>query len=91
MKATLILALPAMALAAATPPTIEERQLPGLGGLLNVQCLQRIVNIDQCFPNLGSGATPTLGNLLACITDLPTILFSVPAALGCLRVPLSKA
>jgi hypothetical protein len=64
MKASIILALPVLALAAATPPKIEERQLPSLP--LDTKCLLGVANIDECFPDLGSvtGNPFDLGDLL---------------------------
>ncbi|CEI61686.1 hypothetical protein FVEN_g2752 [Fusarium venenatum] len=88
MKFTLILALPAIALAAATPPTVEKRQLPNLPDLdlpLNVPCLLEVANIRRCLPNVGSGATPIVGDLLQCLLRLPLV---VVAALDCVDVPV---
>jgi hypothetical protein len=48
MKASLILTLPALAIAAATPQ-MEERQL---GSLFNPACLLRITGILDCIPGL---------------------------------------
>jgi hypothetical protein len=48
MKASLIIALPALAVAAATPQ-VEERQLPSL---FNPACLLQITGITRCLPNL---------------------------------------
>lgn len=48
MKASIILALPALAIAAATPQ-LEERQLPTL---FDPACLLQIVGITACLPNL---------------------------------------
>jgi hypothetical protein len=72
MKASVILALPVLALAAATPPKIEERQLPGLPIDLPVEvpldtaCLLRITNIEKCLPDIGSvtGNPFDLGDIL---------------------------
>lgn len=52
MKATVILALPAIVLAAATPAKIEERQLGGLP--LSTQCLRGLPEITQCLPKIDS-------------------------------------
>lgn len=54
MKAAVILALPALALAAATPQ-VQERQLPGLP--LDPTCLLRITGITRCVPGGVSSGT----------------------------------
>ncbi|KAL6917003.1 hypothetical protein ACHAPO_009291 [Fusarium lateritium] len=81
MKFTLILALPAMALAAATPLTAEKRQLPNVNLPLDIACLQRVANIRQCLPNLGSGTPPVVGDLAQCVATLPLVVIG---ALGCI-------
>ncbi|KAM0539081.1 hypothetical protein ACHAO7_012204, partial [Fusarium culmorum] len=64
MKASLILALPALAIAAATPPTVEPRQLPLP---LNTECLRRITGIADCLTNIGTvtGNPFNIGDILA--------------------------
>ncbi|KAG8672286.1 hypothetical protein FPOAC2_05664 [Fusarium poae] len=87
MKASLILALPAMAIAAVTPPSVEQRQLPDFDVLpLDIDCLRNVANIGRCFPNLGSGSPPTVGDLLDCVESLPTLVGSILqlAALRCI-------
>ncbi|KAK6711423.1 hypothetical protein SNK05_005845 [Fusarium graminearum] len=55
MKASIVLALPALAIAAATPPTVEPRQLPvPLPLPLDTQCLRNIPDITRCLTNLGT-------------------------------------
>lgn len=52
MKPAVLLALPAIALAAATPAKIEERQaLPDLP--LDPTCVLGITGITRCVPSLG--------------------------------------
>ncbi|KAL6355621.1 hypothetical protein LRP88_11224 [Fusarium phalaenopsidis] len=65
MKPATLLALPALALAAATPAKVEERQdldLPALP--INLDCVLRITNIATCV-NLNN---PT--NLPSVLSDL---------------------
>ncbi|KAF4981778.1 hypothetical protein FZEAL_2500 [Fusarium zealandicum] len=68
MKAAAILALPILALAAATPK-VEERQVPGLPNLpdspLDLSCLLRIRGIQACVPGGVTDAT-ILPDLLNC-------------------------
>ncbi|KAH7253398.1 hypothetical protein MRS44_015451 [Fusarium solani] len=56
MKPATLLALPALALAAATPAKVEERQLPGVP--VDPTCILRITGITGCVPSLG-GLDPT--------------------------------
>ncbi|KAL2672458.1 hypothetical protein Neosp_013169 [[Neocosmospora] mangrovei] len=56
MKPAVLLALPALALAAATPAKIEKRQLPELP--LDPTCVLGITGITRCVPSLG-GLDPT--------------------------------
>ncbi|CRK21953.1 hypothetical protein HYQ45_003825 [Verticillium longisporum] len=85
MKVSVILALPALALAAATP-AVEERQLPvipSLPGLpLNPTCLLRITGITTCVPG-GVDADTLLSDLLGCpvrviLSALDCIISGVP-------------
>ncbi|RMJ01696.1 hypothetical protein CDV36_015610 [Fusarium kuroshium] len=73
MKPATILALPALALAAATPQ-IEERQLFGLPGLivtLNTSCLLNITGILDCAPAINSSVPTTpLSALVGCSLDV---------------------
>ncbi|KAM0304829.1 hypothetical protein HYE67_001484 [Fusarium culmorum] len=89
MKATLILALPAIAMAAATPPTVEPRQLPLP---LDTQCLRRITGIADCLTDIGTvtGNPFNIGDILACATSLPINVVNalVAAATQCVRLPL---
>lgn len=66
MKFSMVLALPALALAAATPANVvEERQIPGLplpALPLDLQCLLGVTGILACLPN--PGAAPVLTDLL---------------------------
>ncbi|RGP77133.1 hypothetical protein FLONG3_4648 [Fusarium longipes] len=92
MKATVILTLPILALAAATPQKVEERQLGILDNLpLNTECLRKIVNIDQCLPNVGTvtGNPFIVGDILGCASDLTEAAYKLllGAALGCIRLP----
>jgi hypothetical protein len=51
MKASMIIALPALALAAASPVQVEERQVPGL----NLTCIGTVTGLTACVnvsPNL---------------------------------------
>ncbi|PTD07214.1 hypothetical protein FCULG_00005627 [Fusarium culmorum] len=75
MKATLILALPAIAMAAATPPTVEPRQLPFLW-------------TPNAFAGLL--ASPTVLPTLEHATSLPINVVNalVAAATQCVRLPL---
>ncbi|CAF3502087.1 hypothetical protein SNK03_005809 [Fusarium graminearum] len=87
MKASLILALPALAIAAATPPTVEPRQLPPL----NTDCLRNIPNIAQCLTNIGTvtGNPFVLTDIIACAATLPlnVVTALVAAATQC-RLPI---
>ncbi|KAM0276023.1 hypothetical protein ACHAQH_007148 [Verticillium albo-atrum] len=87
MKASVILALPALALAAATPP-VEERQLPGLPGLgglpLNPTCLLRITGITACVPG-GVDADTVLTDLIGC--PIRVVLSALDCLLSGLPVP----
>ncbi|QPC70636.1 hypothetical protein HYE68_001388 [Fusarium pseudograminearum] len=89
MKATLILALPAIAMAAATPPTVEPRQLPLP---LDTQCLRKITGIADCLTNIGTvtGNPFNIGDILACTASLPLNVVNalVAAATQCVRLPL---
>ncbi|KAG7147505.1 hypothetical protein HYQ46_003636 [Verticillium longisporum] len=85
MKVSVILALPALALAAATP-AVEERQLPGIPSLpglpLNPTCLLRITGITTCVPG-GVDADTLLSDLLGCpvrviLSALDCIISGVP-------------
>ncbi|RTE67988.1 hypothetical protein BHE90_017635 [Fusarium euwallaceae] len=85
MKPATLLALPALALAAATPQ-VEERQFPGLPGLpgildllylldptitLNTTCVLGITGILDCAPAINSNLTITpLSVLLGCTGEV---------------------
>ncbi|KAH6678762.1 hypothetical protein F5X68DRAFT_263765 [Plectosphaerella plurivora] len=87
MKFSMIIALPALALAAAVPAAeVEERQLgslpiplPGLGSLpalpLNLQCLLGVTGILACIPN------PTPQTLLSDLTGCAPLV--IVGALRC--------
>ncbi|RKL44278.1 hypothetical protein BFJ72_g4011 [Fusarium proliferatum] len=62
MKASIILALPALAIAAATPQ-LEKRQLPAL---FDPACLLQIVGITACLPNLSLDSIVGLADVIAC-------------------------
>ncbi|KAF5244710.1 hypothetical protein FAUST_2226 [Fusarium austroamericanum] len=89
MKASLILVLPALAIAAATPPTVEPRQLPLP---LNTECLRKITGITDCLTNIGTvtGNPFNIGDIFACATKLPTDVVNalVTAATKCIRLPV---
>ncbi|RBQ78380.1 hypothetical protein FVER53590_29407 [Fusarium verticillioides] len=68
MKASFILALPAIAAAAATPQ-MEERQL---GSLFNPACLLRITGIMDCIPDLTLNSIVGLSKVLQCPVELAT-------------------
>ncbi|KAG9495997.1 hypothetical protein J7337_012568 [Fusarium musae] len=68
MKASFILALPAIAAAAATPQ-MEERQL---GSLFNPACLLRITGIMDCIPTLTLNSIVGLREVLECPVELVT-------------------
>ncbi|EWZ32381.1 hypothetical protein BFJ63_vAg5870 [Fusarium oxysporum f. sp. narcissi] len=63
MKASLILALPALAVAAATPHQVEERQLPTL---FDPACLLQITGITQCLPNLSLDSIIGIVDVIGC-------------------------
>ncbi|KAJ4245001.1 hypothetical protein NW762_014207 [Fusarium torreyae] len=77
MKASFVLALPALALAAATPQ-VEERQVPGLdfptildlldldpSSLLKPECLLKITGAKDCV-NGGVDPTTIVADLASC-------------------------
>ncbi|EXA36165.1 hypothetical protein FOVG_13263 [Fusarium oxysporum f. sp. pisi HDV247] len=66
MKASLILALPALAVAAATPQ-MEERQLPSL---FDPTCLLKITGITQCLPNLNPNSIVGFLDVINCPLEL---------------------
>ncbi|EXM18443.1 hypothetical protein RAB80_009614 [Fusarium oxysporum f. sp. vasinfectum] len=66
MKASLILALPALAVAAATPK-VEERQL---GSVFNPACLLQITGITQCLPNLSLDSIIGIVDVIGCPLSL---------------------
>ncbi|KAH7236878.1 uncharacterized protein BKA55DRAFT_694501 [Fusarium redolens] len=80
MKASLILALPALAVAAATPQ-VEERQLPSL---FNPACLLQITGITRCLPNLSLDSIIGIVDVIGC----PLAIAGDIAA--CLNVPGTK-
>ncbi|KAM0185230.1 hypothetical protein ACHAPA_004484 [Fusarium lateritium] len=69
MKASMIIALPALALAAASPVQVEERQVPGL----DLACIGRITGLTRCV-----NVTPDIQNplfllqLLGCPSQVVT-------------------
>ncbi|KAF5018300.1 hypothetical protein F66182_9725 [Fusarium sp. NRRL 66182] len=79
MKAAYVLALPAIALAAATPK-VEKRQIPDL---LNTQCILGIAGITNCV-DAGDLTNPT--TLLSALSDcaLPIVL---QAVFNCAQLP----
>ena len=88
MKASVILALPVLALAAATPAKVEERQVDPL------TCLNGIPRLLQCIDVTGAiddpsdliGLTSLPLSLLLCLP--PTVVGTV---LGCLSgLPIPK-
>ncbi|KAH7368242.1 hypothetical protein B0T11DRAFT_349745 [Plectosphaerella cucumerina] len=90
MKFSMVLALPALALAAATPANVvEERQIPGLplpALPLDLQCLLGVTGILACLPN--PGAAPVLTDLLGC--PLGVITRALSCVTGGLPLPLPK-
>ncbi|EWY83752.1 hypothetical protein FOYG_13544 [Fusarium oxysporum NRRL 32931] len=66
MKASLILALPALAVAAATPQ-MEERQLPSL---FDPACLLRITRITECLPDLSLGSIVGILDVIGCPIEI---------------------
>ncbi|KAF4961526.1 hypothetical protein FGADI_150 [Fusarium gaditjirri] len=84
MKASVILALPALAVAAATPQE-EKRQLPT--SLLDPTCLLEITGITRCLPNLNLNSIVRLRDVLRCpLGILDDILDDV---LECLDVDIT--
>ncbi|RMJ16528.1 hypothetical protein CDV36_003837 [Fusarium kuroshium] len=77
MKPATLLALPALALAAATPAQVEERQLGGL----NLACLTRILQRTSCFSLPPNPTDPLpVGSLIGLLTCPVEI---ITAVLGC--------
>ncbi|CZR44436.1 uncharacterized protein FPRO_14189 [Fusarium proliferatum ET1] len=68
MKASLILALPALAIAAATPQ-MEERQLP-TRSVFNAACLLKIPGILECLPGLNVNSDIGIFDVFGCAEDL---------------------
>ncbi|CVK95490.1 uncharacterized protein FMAN_13541 [Fusarium mangiferae] len=66
MKASIILALPALAIAAATPQ-MEERQLPSL---FDPSCLLQITGITRCLPNLSLDSIIGIVDVIGCPLSL---------------------
>ncbi|KAH7233328.1 hypothetical protein BKA59DRAFT_517754 [Fusarium tricinctum] len=69
MKASMIIALPALALTAANPVQVEERQLPGVPGVpgLDLSCISKVTGLAACVtatPDLTSPAF--FSQLLTC-------------------------
>ncbi|KAM0346203.1 hypothetical protein ACHAPU_005625 [Fusarium lateritium] len=66
MKASMIISLPALALAAATPLQVEERQVPNVPNL-NLDCLRGISGIGTttCVPNIATLTNPASALALA--------------------------
>ncbi|KAF4448336.1 hypothetical protein F53441_8235 [Fusarium austroafricanum] len=78
MKASIILALPALVAAAATPQ-VEERQVPNLPNLpLDPTCLIRVGGITSCVTNITPETIIALPELAGCAVGI-----IVQAALGC--------
>ncbi|KAF5000517.1 hypothetical protein FGRMN_1684 [Fusarium graminum] len=67
MKVSMIASLPFLALAAATPLQVEERQVPSLPSL-NPECLRGIAGIGTttCVPNIATVTNPV--SALALVT-----------------------
>jgi hypothetical protein len=91
MKASnVLLALPALAYAAATPAavTVEERQVPGLP-LPQLNCILGITGITQCLP-AGVELNPVnlLPSLVGC--TLGIVLQAVGCITGGLPLPIPK-
>ncbi|KAJ4328669.1 hypothetical protein N0V84_000860 [Fusarium piperis] len=85
MKPAVLLALPALALAAAAPKAIEERTLPGIP--LDPTCVLSITGITNCAPSLDPNNPPTqliLSDLVGLLTCPILIIFEV---LGCILPP----
>ncbi|KAJ4186347.1 hypothetical protein NW767_012654 [Fusarium falciforme] len=81
MKPATILALPALALAAATPAKIEERELSGIP--VDPTCVLAITGITNCVPSLDPNNPPVsldLSDLVGLLTCPVGVIFSV---LGC--------
>ncbi|KAF5717082.1 hypothetical protein FGLOB1_2297 [Fusarium globosum] len=66
MKASIILALPALAIAAATPQ-LEERQFITL---FDPACLLQIAGITACLPNLSLDSIVGIANVIGCPAKL---------------------
>ncbi|KAF9771895.1 hypothetical protein IL306_010458 [Fusarium sp. DS 682] len=62
MKASIILSLPVLAIAAATPQ-MEERQVQSP---LNPACLLKIAGIKQCIPSLSLDSIVGLADIVGC-------------------------
>ncbi|KAH7183614.1 uncharacterized protein B0J16DRAFT_346018 [Fusarium flagelliforme] len=78
MKASVILTLPVLALAAATPAKVEERQvdpltcLNGIQGLRNCIDPQRLIaNPTLIFGIIGCLPPAVLGTVFGCLSGLP--------------------
>ncbi|KAF5597118.1 hypothetical protein FPCIR_3754 [Fusarium pseudocircinatum] len=82
MKASLILALPALAVAAATPQ-VQERQIPTL---FDPECLLQIPGITaaRCLPNLTLDSLVGLADIATCPVKLLGQIFA------CLDLDLAK-
>ncbi|KAH7120418.1 hypothetical protein B0J13DRAFT_629287 [Dactylonectria estremocensis] len=86
MKVTTVLALPVLALAAATPK-LEDRQLPGLPALpLDPACLEGISGISACVSG-GINQNTLLTDLLGCpilviLQALDCIISGIGGGLG---------
>ncbi|KAF5694347.1 hypothetical protein FDENT_1213 [Fusarium denticulatum] len=80
MKASLILALPTLAVAAATPQ-VQERQLPSL---FDPACLLQIpgITVRNCLPNLSLDSVVGILDIIGCPTKL------LDAIEDCLNLPL---
>ncbi|KAF5660231.1 hypothetical protein FHETE_9060 [Fusarium heterosporum] len=66
MKASMIASLPVLALAAATPLQVEERQVPSVPNL-NPECLRGIAGIGTttCVPDIATLTNPVSALALA--------------------------
>ncbi|KAF5624430.1 hypothetical protein F52700_9598 [Fusarium sp. NRRL 52700] len=82
MKASLILALPALAVAAATPK-MEERQIPTI---FDPECLLQIpgITVRNCLPNLTLDSLVGLTDIATCPVRLLGQIFA------CLDLELAK-
>ncbi|SPJ79598.1 uncharacterized protein FTOL_07989 [Fusarium torulosum] len=74
MKPSMIIALPALALAAASPVQVEERQAPGL----DLTCVSKITGLTACAPS-----APNLQNPLFIIQLVTCPIQVIAAVVAC--------